>query len=153
MEIKKDSDEMKKERKSLSIVDYKFSSNGKWNYRKESGQDNDCDCTIELVNEEEIYLGKIACCQLKGRTELSFIQKGSFISFPLESPTYNMALTANYLFILLIVDLTSEKIYYLKLNNLGKATSNNKTINIHIPVQNVSPENKSSLIKIFNDRL
>lgn len=152
-ERKKDSRESKKERKSLSIVDYKFSANGRWNYRRESGQDIGCDCTREFVDDNEIYRGKIARCQIKGRTDLKFIDNKSSISFPLEASTYNMALTANYLFILLIVDLRNEDIYFLKLNSLEHKTNNNKTINVHIPVENKFPENEKSLIKIFNNKI
>ncbi|MDY4788159.1 MAG: DUF4365 domain-containing protein [Bacilli bacterium] len=153
MKEKKDSNEQKKERKSLSIVDYKFSANGRWNYRRESGQDVGCDCIIEFVDDDGIYRGKISRCQVKGRQDLKFICNKSLISFPLESATYNMALTANYLFILLIVDLSSEDIYFLKLNNLGDKTNNNKTINIHIPVENIFPKNEKGLVNIFNSRI
>ena len=151
MKEKKDIEARKLERKALSIVDYKFSDNGKWIYRLENGQDYGCDCSLELVDDDDTLQGKRALCQVKGRSNINIINCGKTISFPLEAETYNMAISANYLFIFLLVNLKDETIYFQKLNHYGQETTNDKTINIHIPVENKFPNNESLLINVFNN--
>ena len=108
-----DSQERKTERRVLSIVDYKFSEDGKWIYRLESGQDNGCDCSLEMSEDDNTLQGKKAYCQVKGRSDIHILKDRATISFDLEASTYNMAVNANFLFILLLVDLTNEEIYFV----------------------------------------
>ena len=150
MKKKIDSIENKKERRALSIVDYKFTRNGKWIYRRESGQDYGCDCSLELVSGDDSLEGKKAFCQVKGRSDICYLNSKGVISFALESSTFNMAIEANYLFLLILVDLVNEKVYFLKLNGYGAFTENETTVNVHIPMENLFPNNDMKLIEYFN---
>lgn len=147
---KRDVEEHRKERLSLSIIDYKFTKNRKWIYRRETGQDVGCDCTLELVEGDNTLQGKRACCQVKGRTGVDCLKDGQTISFDLEVTTYNMAVNANYLFLLLLVDLQNETIYFKKLNQCGQKSKNQSTVCVHIPTSHRFPDNEELLIKLFN---
>ena len=149
---KNDAEESKKERRCLSIIDYKFSQNGKWVYRKEAGQDVGCDCTLELVDDNDTFQGKRACCQVKGRTSIDCLKDKKTISLDLEVTTYNMAVQANYLFILLLVDLNDETVYFQKLNGYGEKSDNSASVAIHIPVENVYPNNERKLKDLFIEK-
>ena len=44
----------------------------------------------------------------------------------------------------------NENIYFLKLNEYGISTENETTINVHIPIENIFPDNEIKLVGYFN---
>ena len=139
----KDTEQRKNGTKALSILCYQLDSNH-WDFKQETGNDVGRDCIIELSEDDEWRNHKIEG-QIKGRSSLDFIKNGTYISFPLEVKTINYAINSKNSFVLFLVDLKTEKIYfenvqdYILNNNLAKKLENQKTINISIDVNNCLP--------------
>ena len=148
---KQDIESKKSERKALSIVDYKFSKNGKWIYRQTASQDYGIDCSLEYIDEKNEIHGDYFMCQVKGRTKLNVMKNNKFISFPIEVTTYNMAINNKTSFLFLLVDLTKEFIYFIVFNNYGHKSYNKEYVNIHIPIENCFPEAEHKLLSYLNN--
>ena len=151
IKFKLDTDEEKKERKAIWVITKAFHDTGFWIVRLQSGKDYGVDALLEMIEHDNFILQKTANCQIKGRTDIKLLKNKEFISFPLDVATYNQAVLSNSLFLLLLVNLETEDIYFYKLNKCGELSTNSATINIHIPLVNKFPENESALRRIFNN--
>jgi hypothetical protein len=128
--------------RARSIVTYKLDAE-KWEWHEQTGTDHGTDMVIELVENENFTNKKIEV-QIKGRTSISVLKNGD-ISFGLDVKTVNYALSSSNAFVLFLVDVTSENVYYLPIQdyfiaNPDKfdAVENNKTsVNVHISKDNV----------------
>ena len=121
-----------------------------------------CDCELEL-SEDNKWLGNKIECQIKGTRNLDNyrLKRGDVISFPLEIKTINYGLGKANSFVLLLVDVETEQIYYQCLQDhfisdeklrLKLKVADAKTINIRIPVSNFLGEDDSALQEIAKAR-
>lgn len=137
--------------KASSIVHYKFNTEH-WIYRPESGLDYGRDCTLELIENETWRNHKLEC-QIKGTLQPKFILNEKFISQNLEFKTLMYAFGSNISFVLLVVDVNTEIIYYQCLQDyyqqhkeeIDNKLKKNGSINIRIPIENVTIENDIDL--------
>lgn len=150
IKLKVDTEENKKERKAIGIITKAFHDTGFWIVRSQTGKDYGVDATLEMIELDNSIMQKTANCQIKGRSTLLFSKNKEYISFPLDVETYNQALFSNLLFLLLLVDLKTEDIYFCKLNNYGDVSFNTSSVNLRIPIENKFPENESLLRQMFS---
>ncbi len=143
----KDSEQRKKGSRARAIIHYQLNSNN-WDFKEETGNDVGRDCIIELSENDEWKNNKVEC-QIKGRSELKFLQNKNYISFPLEVKTVNYAKSSSYSFLLLLVDLKTERIYfeciqdYLLKNNINNKLENQNTVNILLDINKyITPNDK-----------
>lgn len=139
--------------RACAIVHYLFDADH-WQYREITGQDVGCDCEFEL-SENDYWQGHKIECQIKGTRHLDNYKhkSGPLLSFPLDTKTINYALNRSVSFILLLVDVEKERIYYQHIQRyfmdgpelLKKLDSAAKTISIRIPMKNVLDEDDSVL--------
>lgn len=129
-------------RKARSVVHYKMNPEN-WEYREEIGSDVGRDCIIELIENNQWLNNKIEG-QIKGTKNINYIFNSEYISFPLETKTINYADNSPYSFILYLVDLNNENLYftciqeYLRNNIISQEKRNSqKTINIRIKVKSI----------------
>jgi hypothetical protein len=128
--------------RARSIVTYNLDAE-KWEWHEQTGSDHGTDMILELV-ENEYFLNKKIEVQLKGRSSLNELKTGD-ISFPLDVKTVNYALCSTSAFALFLVDVTSEIVYYLPIQDyfianphMFKAAENNKSdVTLHISKDNV----------------
>jgi len=149
--IPKDCSQRKICSRANAILHYKIDSEH-WEYRLETGNDVGRDCTIELTEDNEWRNNKIEG-QVKGQTNPNLILKGEYISFPMDLKTINYALNSRYAFVLFVVDITNEIVYYQAIqeyfiscpSRYEKKNEDQKTINIRIQVSNMISESDSEL--------
>ena len=130
-----------------SIIHYQFDKNT-WSYVIES-KDRGLDCHLELIEEGE-YRNNRLDCQIKG-TLSPKISFGKCISFALDVKTIGYALNSKSAFVLLVVDVSREKIYFVCLQDYFKKNEyrdNSSTQVIHIPLENTYPEKEEFLIEL-----
>lgn len=116
-----------------------------WVYRTQEDQnDFGIDAEIELKDSTGKALGKesVFKVQLKGELKTTRIKKGKYITYSLPLPRLKYYLSFNVPVILVVVDITSEDIFWLSLTDnkeLYKIVENseNKTIQVHIPTKNI----------------
>lgn len=98
--------------RACAIVHYLFDADH-WQCREITGQDVGCDRGFEL-SENDYWKGHKIECQIKGTRHLDNYKhkSGPILSFPLETKTVNYGLNRNVSFILLLVDVEEERIYY-----------------------------------------
>ena len=140
--------------KASSIVHYKFDTEH-WIYRPESGPDYGRDCTLELIEDNTWRNHKLEC-QIKGTLKPKLIQNEKFISQNLDFKTLSYALGSNVSFLLLVVDINTETIYYQCLQDyyqehkeeIDKKLNRYESINIRIPIKNVTIENDTDLQRL-----
>ena len=78
------------------------------------------------------------------------------ISFPIDVKTVNYGLGSNVAFVLFVVDVDNEKVYYLPLQDyfianpseFDKLEKNKEKINVHIPTCNLVDDNDFELQQI-----
>lgn len=130
-----------------------------WIYRPQEDQnDFGIDAEIELKDSSGKALGKESTfkLQLKGELNSTKIKKGKYISYPLKTNRLKYYLSFNIPVILVVVDVTSEAIYWLSITDdksLSKKVSenDNASINVHIPTKNKlerkSPQEFDNVLK------
>lgn len=87
-----------------------------WEFHELTGTDHGTDMVIEYVENEEFHNNKIQI-QLKGTTNIQRYKKKSYYSFPLDIKTINYALESKIAFVLVIVDINSEEVYCIPLQD------------------------------------
>lgn len=123
-----------------------------WEYREETGNDVGRDCVIELSENDEWCNHKIEG-QVKGTKSPNLLKDGQTFSFPFEIKTIKYALGSNNAFILFYVDVTSENVYYLPIQDyfitnkvyFSNLNSGQATLNVHIPKGNLLSKNDTEL--------
>ena len=140
--------------RARQLVHYSFDVHH-WEYHECTGTDHGIDCIIELV-EDELWHNKKIEGQVKGTRKPVHIQNGAVISFPIEVKTVNYGLGSNGAFVLFVVDVDKETVYYLPLqdyfianpNEFVKLEKNKEKINVHIPTCNTVSDNDFELQQI-----
>lgn len=138
-----------------ALVHYRFNSEH-WVYREVTGNDIGIDCELEYVENDE-YNGDIISCQIKATKNIEKYKiKDNQYSFPLDKKTINYALRSSRPFILCLVDVICEKVYYMPIqdyfmNNFSlfeKLESGDGTVNVHVCMKNEVTNEDSDLIEI-----
>ena len=136
------------------IFVYNLSSS--WIFRSQEDQDDfGIDGEIELKNESGKALGKesIFKVQIKGEENSTFIHKGQFLSFTLTMEKLKYYFEFKVPVILVVVEVSSEKIFWLPITNneslRSKASESerNESIQIHIPIENTLVRKNDELSK------
>ena len=169
--LPQDDENMAKERKSFQILFSKFNAEH-WDFNGRDNSDHGMDYEFEYIEDGE-YRGFRMLTQVKS-SESENVMKyyDKFLSFkclPVKTASY--AITCSNPFVLFVVDLRTNIVYYLALQDyfisnpdlIKKLSKNKKYITVHIPLSNVlSPEKsdehliriaKSSYCFVFPDRL
>ncbi|MBP3255309.1 MAG: DUF4365 domain-containing protein [Clostridia bacterium] len=87
-----------------------------WEFHDLTGTDHGTDMIIEYIEDEEFKNNKIEC-QIKGTMNLKKMIKKDHISFSLDVKTINYALNCKYAFILFVVDVNCEDVYYIAIQD------------------------------------
>ena len=140
------------------IVHYKFNTDH-WEYRDYTGVDVGIDCCLELTENDE-WTGNIIECQVKGRTKPKFNVSGDYISLELKRSTLNYALSRANSYVVLLVNLADETIYYLPIQEFfianpsyfSKLSSTQENITIRIPTDNKVTNDDENLQEIAKSR-
>ncbi len=140
--------------KAVAILHYKIDANH-WEFRQETGNDVGRDCTIELLEDDKWLNHKIEG-QIKGTGKIEPLKTCAEISFPMEVKTINYALASPCPFVLFYVDVQTEDIYYLAIqdhfiNNpelFQKTDGTQEKLSLHIPLSNLLSDDDSDLIEI-----
>lgn len=82
-----------------------------WEFKEETGNDVGRDCILELSEDNQWRNHKVEG-QIKGTTVPKYILEDKYISFSLEAKTLNYAINSNIPFILFVVDINKEIVYY-----------------------------------------
>ena len=125
------------------LVHYMFSSK-RWEYRECTGNDNGLDCIIELIENEQ-WTNKKLEGQIKGTINPKKLKLKNCFSFSLDKKTINYGLSSSTAFVLFYVDVESEKVYYLPIQDYFIANptlfdlleKNTSKMNLHIPLDNL----------------
>ncbi len=136
------------------LVHYRFSAE-RWEYREETGNDSGRDCIVELIENEQWGNKKIEG-QIKGTRKPEKLAGREAYSFPLEVKTINYALGSPSPFVLFLVDVDQEIVYYLPLQDyfiahpelFERLEENSHTVNVHIPLDNVVSDQDDDLRQI-----
>lgn len=123
-----------------------------WEFHEMTGSDVGIDMIFELIENHEFRNNRIEC-QIKGRTRVDRIKSGS-LSLPMEVKTLNYAINSPYCFMVLLYEVESASTYFLPIQDYflnhpdeKEKLRTQKTLNIHIPINNdFCPENESRLI-------
>lgn len=136
------------------LVHYKFPKEH-WEYHEMTGADCGIDCLVELIEDEEYHNKKIEG-QIKGTRSPNTISNGEFFSFPMELKTIRYGLGSSSAFVLFYVDNINEIVYYLPIQDyfisnpklFDKLDTKQKTMNVHIPADNIISEDDYELQQI-----
>ncbi len=141
--------------KARKIVHYKVDTDH-FIYRESTGLDVGTDCILELSENDEWHNEKIYC-QVKGTLSPNFLATNEeLISFPLDVKTINYALDSPFSFVLFLVDVTKEIVYYECIQEyyyqhkkrIDSLDDDQEKINIHVHSKNIfDPTNQD--IRIF----
>lgn len=122
-----------------------------WVFKEETGSDVGRDCILELSENDQFLNHKVEG-QIKGTNKPEFVAGAEFVSFPLEVKTINYALSATDSFILFVVDVINEVVYFQCIQDYFKdeeklleKLSKQKTINVRIPTSCTLRENDELL--------
>lgn len=126
-----------------------------WEYHECTGTDHGTDCIIELVENEEFINKKIEG-QIKGCKSPKKLSTKNAFSYPMEIKTIKYGLGSSSAFLLFFVDVGNEIVYYLPIQDYFIANphlfeildSDQKTVNVHIPLDNVVSEDDFDLQQI-----
>lgn len=137
--------------RAVAIVHYIFDSDH-WEFRQETGSDVGRDCTVEL-SENDRWLNHKIEGQIKGSKEIKPLKTSDEISFSMEIKTINYALGSPVPFVLFYVDVTSEVVYYLSIqdyfinhpDNFAKLEGDQEKLSLRIPICNVLNEKDGEL--------
>ena len=136
------------------IVHYRFPKKH-WEYHEYTGTDHGTDCIIELIENGEFVNKKIEG-QIKGCNDPKKMKTKDAFSFPMEIKTIKYGLGSSSAFLLLYVDNYREIVYYLPIQDYFIANphlfeilnTDQKTINVHIPSDNIVSEDDFDLRQI-----
>ncbi len=139
--------------RSRGIFAYQIDPN-KWEWHEQTGTDHGTDIVLEL-SEGECFLGKKIEGQLKGRSKIEFLKDGR-IKFDLDVKTVNYALNNANPFVLFLVDVTNETVYYLTVQDFfiehperfEAAKNNESSVTMHIDPSNTLTDNPDELLDI-----
>ena len=125
--------------RARQILHYQIDVNN-WLFKEETGSDFGRDCILELSEDNQLRNHKIEG-QIKGTRSPNFVLDGNFISFPLEVKTVNYAMSSPISFVLFVVDVLNEVVYFQCIQDyfngnemFFKKINSQKTINIRIPI-------------------
>lgn len=139
--------------KARSVFVYKLNAHN-WEWHEQTGTDHGTDIVIELV-ENNSFTGKKIEGQLKGTTSLCILKNGE-ISYSLDVKMVNYALNTPNPFVLFLVNISNEDVYYLPIqdyfiNNEEKLCAlmnNHSTINVHIRPDSIMDKNEKKLMML-----
>lgn len=142
--------------KACAIVHYMLDANH-WLYREETNIDVGRDCVIELSVDNRWNNDKIEG-QIKGTQKIKELSSGN-ISFSIDTKTINYAICSGNSFVLFLVDVENEKVYYVALQEYYIANGipddkleKQETINIHISPNHCLNEGDDDLQEIAKSR-
>lgn len=125
------------------IFEYNLPSN--WIFRSQEDQnDFGIDGEIELKDENGRALGRdsVFKVQIKGEENSKYIHEGKILSFNLKMERLKYYFEFNVPVILVVVEVSSEKVYWLPITNdenlrikAGESESND-SIQVHLPIEN-----------------
>lgn len=144
--------------RAKAIVHYTFDADH-WEYRDYTGADVGIDCVLELTEDDD-WTGNILECQVKGRTAPKFNKTHEYISIELKVSTINYALSRASSFVLLLVDMSDETVYYLPIQEyfianpsyFDKAAGEQEEMTLRILVDNVVTKDDANLQQIAKSR-
>lgn len=125
------------------VFEYNLPSS--WIFRSQEDQnDFGIDGEIELKDKSGRAVGKnsIFKVQIKGEENSNYIKKGKFLSFTLKIERLKYYLEFKVPVILVVVEISSEKIFWLPITNSKELRckaielAENESIQIHLPVDN-----------------
>ncbi len=136
------------------LVHYIFPSEH-WEYREQTGNDNGVDCTVELI-EQEKWTNRRLEGQIKGTRTPNKMKSESCFSFSLDVKTITYGLSSANAFVLFYVDVESEMVYYLPIQDyfisnpalFDRLKDDQSKINVHIPCDNLVSDNDFELQQI-----
>lgn len=136
------------------LVHYIFPSEH-WEYREQTGNDNGVDCTIELIEQEEWTNRKLEG-QIKGTRNPNKMKSKRCFSLPLDVKTITYGLGSAIAFVLFYVDVESEEVYYLPIQDyfianpalFDQLENNESKMSLHIPCDNLVSKNDFELQQI-----
>lgn len=136
------------------LVHYIFPSEH-WEYREQTGNDNGVDCTIELIEQEKWTNRKLEG-QIKGTRKPNKMKSENCFSFSLDVKTITYGLSSANAFVLFYVDVESEMVYYLPIQDyfianpvlFDQLEHNQSKMNVHIPCDNLVSDNDFELQQI-----
>jgi hypothetical protein len=139
--------------RARSLVAYMLDSE-KWEWHEQTGTDHGTDMIIEFVENEQFKNKKIEI-QIKGTKKPKRIKNGD-ITFDLSVKTINYALGSSIAFILCLVDVTEEKVYYLPIQDyfianpdkFDSVENNKSTVTVHIASDNILNNDTEELCEI-----
>ena len=147
-----DSEEAKKERKSFQILFSKLDAEH-WVWNSKDTFDHGVDYGFEYIENNE-YKGYRIISQIKSSSKL-VIKNGSIpFDFPVKTASYAIGSAQPYIFFL--VDLNSETVYYLPLqdyfianeNKLLDTMTNTSTVRVFVPIDNIVSYEDADLIEV-----
>ena len=139
--------------RARSIVPYRLNSST-WEWHEQTGTDHGTDMILELV-EDGLYSNRKVEVQIKGTQNLELIND-NLIVYDFDVKTVNYALGTANAFVLFLVDIVEEVVYYLAIQEyfmrnpqkMNAAKSNNSSVRIQIPVTNTINENTVELCEL-----
>lgn len=136
--------------RAKAIVHYRFNADH-WEYREHTGVDVGVDCSFELTENEQ-WTGNQLFCQIKGRSNPSYNSTDDSVSVVLKVSTVNYALSQANPYVLLLVDVNDESVFYLPIQEYfidnptlyKKLGGNQYDISLRIPrSQKVGPDDSN----------
>lgn len=142
--------------KACAIVHYILNADH-WVYREETNIDIGRDCVLELSVDNCWNNDKIEG-QIKGTKSIKELTNGDF-SFQIDTKTVNYAIRSGNSFVLFLVDVEKEFVYYVALQEYYIANGipidkleNQETISIHISKNNCLNNSDYDLQEIAKSR-
>lgn len=150
VKLPKDCPARKISTRARSIVPYKLNSE-LWEWHEQTGTDHGTDMIIEYIENDEYRNDKIEC-QIKGTKSLKILSNG-LISFELEIKTINYALGCSNAFVLFVVDVNTENVYYLPVQDyfikdktlFEKVKKNKSNLSVHLSQSSILDKNDINL--------
>lgn len=138
----KDCSERKKGTKARTIVPQKFDADH-WDWHEQTGTDHGTDMIFEYIENDEFRGAKIEG-QIKGTSKPRMVNDGAEVSFDLDVKTINYGLGCRNSYVLFLVDLEKEDVYYMPIQEYfiadteryGRLEKNQSTFAIRIPIEN-----------------
>lgn len=118
-----------------------------WEFHEQTGSDHGTDMIIEYIENNDFKNNKIEC-QIKGTTILEKYRKKGYISFPIDIKTLNYALNCKNAFMIVLIDVINEKIYYKPIQDyfianeccFDKLKKNKDKVSIHFDEEDLLNE-------------
>lgn len=126
-----------------------------WEFHEITGMDYGMDCYIESCENDTFKNNKVFV-QIKGTAHIETYKISKFISYPIDTKTINYALNERSAFIVALVDVCNDNIYYVELheyfiNNSDKIQylNNQDKMNIHFKFNNIiNSDNDDELVEL-----